>query len=216
MRSAFGSSAVCVASLPSRWVPVAVLLLAAAGVLLGTVPAHGWEVVKSSNGVVIQRGSEDSTATGSLTVFYGYKGAGDMYDPAYNPTAGASFEKSRAYANVLSATIDAIEIPLEPGYRVHYLYLSLGAGSRRIIVLNEPLNVKVAGQNAPLTVAPADGQSLPVRVAEGSLSVTASVDSTLPVHVVDVGDSETRRALLAAGAIVLLTSGVLAGRGVGR
>lgn len=139
---------------------VCAVLVALAGVLLAARPAYGWDLAKSTNGVLLTRANEDTQTPSAVWVYYDYKG-GAAYHPSWSIWTSASFNKSVGY--VLGSTWDAFEIPLQDGYRVHLLTLGSPA-NKYYVVLNEPLEVSV--ENTPAVAVPAGV----------SLSSTGTVD----------------------------------------
>src|SRR5574340_988469 len=90
-------------------------------------PAYGWSAVKSSNGLVVSRGSEDGTQTAiNVTVYSDYKG-GSTWTNAYTPTSPSAYNRSVTYNGVIGASCDVVEVPLDPaGGRVQAVLLSDG------------------------------------------------------------------------------------------
>lgn len=168
------------------------------GVLLSIAacsPAYAWEVAKSSNGVVVMRQSDDSTATVGLSIYHGYKG-GDSWSASYPVFYAASYAAATTYVNFIVDSADVVEVPLDPANgRVQMVYLNDG---KRLAVLCEPMNVAVQG-TVPVSVA----TTLPVSL---DTTLGVSIGTTLPVEVVGIGAVE--RAELT---VVLIIGGLCLG-----
>lgn len=183
-------------------------LIALAGVAFalcaGATPAFAWEPTKTSNGVVIMRGAED-TATAILTVsvYYDYKG-GSVWSSTYDPTTSASYNSSRVFTLSGSSSIRALEVPLEPGYRCQNVRISQTGAVvpfANFPVLYEPLNVAVR-ESVPVTVS-----SMPSMTLDGTASV--SVDSTLAVNPWETITDSHKAAVLFLVAVFAASAGYL-------
>lgn len=141
-------------------------------VLMGAVAfpsvAGAWDMMKSTNGLIIER-SEDDTRSTDVYLYYDYKGGSDWnsYGGANNPNYVSSYNANRRFLQ-LANTGEALEIPLVPGYRCQMLYLADGVKTKTFAVLNEPLAVSGA-----VTVS-----AMPSLTLESSVSVAG----TLPVN----------------------------------
>lgn len=193
------------------------LLAAAAGALVvaALLPASAhagqWDMVKSSNGVVVNR-SGDSTNTALVRVYHywNYKGgstwSATTANPYYAPTSASSYNNSREFQ--LSGTWgEAFEVPLHTnGGRCQAVrVVQEGEPDLYFCVLYEPLNVNVQnGQTINSVVYP----PVPVAVQSAppvTLDSSVSVDGTLTADVASVswlGSDEQTYAVAAAFAFL--------------
>jgi len=158
--------------------------------------AHGYDLSKSTNGVMVSRSVEDTNTPTTLTVYYSYKGGND-YAASPDPWAGGSYNLSKTYA--LSTSWDGMEVPLSPGHRVHLIYLGNPA-NKRFLVVNEPLTVSVPG-TVTVTVP-------------GGVSVSDVPSGTVQTVALDGPEAEVLAALGLAGAFVCFGVGFVVVRGL--
>lgn len=162
--------------------------------------AGAWEVTKSTNGVVINRETSDvTTTTVIIRDYYSYKG-GTTWDTAFLPSSTTSYNSSRILYNSANQ-FEAIEVPLESGYRLHLVQLTISGGTTRsFCVVAEPLQVAVSNVSSVTVV------SMPAVALESSVSV----EGTLPVDVASVAG-------MSSGFLNLVGSsvGLLMGTGAG-
>lgn len=146
-------------------VRVRVFVMLTVALALVASPAFGWSIVKSTNGVVLDRESGDSTATVTVTVRYDYKG-GNSYSPSY-PYSAASFNASTP-AMYLGEHVDSVELDLVDGYRIQYVGLTVGSVTRAFVVINEPMQVAVES-SVPIAI------DSTVTVGQVSITPTSTV-----------------------------------------
>lgn len=168
-----------------------VIVAALLAVLALPAVAHGWELSKSSNGVIVSRDASDTPGYyASVVVYYDYKG-GDDYSASYSPRVATSYRQNVTYSSIFDAfgSIDAVEIPLVPDYRVQFVSVqsSLSSTNKYFVCLNEPIavrevdpvdSVRVSG-SVSATVTAAPPVSLETSPVPVSLSPTASVLATV-------------------------------------
>jgi hypothetical protein len=125
--------------------------VAVAGVLAAATfctRAYAWNAVKSSNGLVISREADDTTASINVTIFHDYKG-GSVWDPAYRIMVSTSYAAADTYVAFLGSSVECAEIPLVfDGGRFQMVQLT---GGELFPVIYEPLNVVVQG-TVPVSV----------------------------------------------------------------
>lgn len=134
----------------SPLVRVALVVVVAIGVTLPSSVALGWELTKSTNGCVVVRESQDTTAGADVTIYYDYKG-GQSWSPSYNPVYSSSYRQSVTFASFMQSNVDAMEVPLVEGYRFQCVSIA-GAGGE-FPVIYEPLNVAVKSFTPTATVS---------------------------------------------------------------
>lgn len=166
---------------------IAALVCAVVVLLASVSPALGWELSKSTNGVIINRQSDDSTAALAVGfIYYGYKGGEESWSATYSPVVSTSYNHSVNIGTLfpIGSSGDAIEIPLVEGYRLQAVMLSQsGIGQRWFGVIKEPLLVDVQNTRLPVsTVGTVCVSSMPTV----SVGTSFAVAGTLPVDVVDV------------------------------
>lgn len=146
--------------------------------------AVAWEMNKSTNGVWIERSSDDTAAaSATVQVYYDYKG-GSYWSPTYTQTSGASYNANKTVGTLDASTGEAWEIALEPGYRCQLVRISYSGKTWNMAVLNEPLAVHDAAPAVTPVYASANADAFPVSVDQ-TLSISA--DGTMPVEVVGLG-----------------------------
>lgn len=166
----------------------AVAVVWVAAVTLAAHPAFAWEVSKSTNGVIINRGAEDtSTASASIYRYWGYKG-GEYWSSGYAYSSAASYDYSDSLVLGISTT-EGLELALKPGYRCQLIRITqTGQTDRVFAVLNEPLAVSIENTR-PVSVAVSNPTSVVAvsSMPSVSLGASVSVDGTLPVAVDSFG-----------------------------
>jgi hypothetical protein len=174
-----------------------------AGVFLAlalfAVPASAWELSKSSNGVVVNRQSTDSSQGVNVYVYYDYKG-GSYWSSGQSPSVTSSYNANDFVGLVFSTgdTGQSIEIALKPNYRCQLVVLSQsGVGQKTFAVLNEIHQVSVIGTPT-------------VAVSNQTTSGTSvSIVGTVPVDVGAVGPF-TSQGIGVAGLLGLAVVGFVA------
>lgn len=174
-------------------------------VALGASPAFGWEISKSTNGIVINREPTDATSTAVTAYLYtGYKG-GNSWSTSYSPMSASSYATETSLGTVMptGASGDAIELDLNPSVRLQAIVLSQsGIGQRWFALINEPQRVEVV--NTPtVNVTGSTTVTGTVRVSDMP-DVRASVSSTLPLSTTVHGLPDDMPATLAAFACLAL------------
>lgn len=179
----------------------AVLTILVGAALLCPVSAPAYDLMKSTNGLIVSR-SDDDTRSTDVYLYYDYKGGSDWsnYGGSHNPNYVSSYNQSRRFLQ-LASTGESVEVPLQAGYRCQMLYLADGVKTETFAVLNEPLDV-----SGVVTIS-----AMPAVSVDGSVSV----DGTMPVSVRSVGSFDFSAisgllgvaAFLSGGSLVALAKG---------
>lgn len=159
------------------------IALATVAFLVSVAPAIAWDLGKSTNGVTINKEPSDtSTATVVVSLYWDYKG-GASWVSSYTPSYTSSYNQNRWVCNLDGTDADAIEIDLQPGYRLQCVQVNQGSTYRKFAVINEALKVsRVDTAASPVYLSQV--ASIAGTVAVSSQPSTVSVAGTLPVDVV--------------------------------
>lgn len=186
-------------------------------VLLSSMPvvASAWEVLKGTNGVVINR-SVDDTMAPALTLYGSYKG-GNSWTSSFTAFSASSYTTNTVMSTYMGTNAGSWEIPLPDGYgRCQLIQLSWTEGGsnkyENHAILNEPLNVAVSGAvdvsgTVPVSVVNTD------QVRSSVVSVALDASGTMPVSVDSLGSVDSS-AIGAGVAVCALSLGVVLYRGV--
>lgn len=164
-----------------RWA-AACAMVACVAALVFPVRAGAFDAMKSTNGFFINREATDSTASASITLYWGYKGGEQSWTTTYLPTYSGSYNYSETWSNLWQGDTDGIEVPLKPGYMLQQVRISQSGGLvRAFAVINEPLDVSVA--NTPTV----DVRSQP---AVSLVSSSVSIADTVTASIADIGGAD--------------------------
>lgn len=150
-------------------------------------PAFAWEAYKSTNGVVVVRESQDTTAAADVTVYYDYKG-GQSWSPSYNPVYSSSYRQLVTFPSFMQGNVDAMEVPLVDGYRFQCVSIA-GAGGE-FPVIYEPLNVAVKSFTPTATVSIPETSTVDVGSIDGLPPGFVYAAAVLLVLVIGLGLGE--------------------------
>lgn len=198
-----------------KWHRCAGLLLACGSVLLllSAAPAYAFTIQRTPfNTVVLTRESTDSTAAASVQVYYDYKGnqALAYWDGLnWNPATGASYNANYSMGAVLTAGVNAGEIPLHQSYAQQCVRVTVGAVSYYFPVWSRS-SVATGSVSATVTSMPAVRGAVDATITQMpavALDSSISVDGTLPVAVAEIGGVD-RSGLLALGVMGSLGIGL--------
>lgn len=151
-------------------------------------PALAWQLSKTTNGVVIERETSDSTTnTASYTIYYDYKGVvGNTYDSAYSPRLTTSYSQNTTTMAVFDSAgqVSSVEIPLVANYRVQLVTITgTVTGTKSFVILSEPLKVSLPSTQS-VSVSNWPTSTVVSSMPTMSLASSVSVAGTLPVSVV--------------------------------
>lgn len=184
-----------------------VAVMVAAALFCIPAAAHAFGIVKSSNGVILQREAGDTTASAHVYIYYDYKGSADTtWTSAWPPTGTNSWRSSVGYTSMLQPGIgDTVELDLVPGWRLQCVYVVAGSTPLgTFAVINEPLDVKVSNPTTSVVVS-----SMPSVSVAGSVTLDTST-AALPVR--PTGD--TTGVLVVSAGVVALGVGVALSKAV--
>lgn len=155
------------------------LIIALGGCVVGALAfplsAGAYSLSKSTNGLIIDRESTDSTAAVNVYLHYAYSNeSAGSWLTTVSVFDTTKFGSTKTLAMVGGDLGDSIEVPLQSGYRFQLIRISNNATiDKRFAILNEPMEVTV--ENTPTV-------NIGTQPAV-SLSSSVSVAGTMPVEV---------------------------------
>lgn len=163
------------------------LIIALGGCVVGALAfplcAGAYQIMKSTNGVILAMESSDTTQPVTITRYYDYKPGDSIWSTSTSgydqPLSHNAYNKSRPVAvfDAGAYSGDTIELDLEPGYRLQLIRVALTSSPytrmASFALINDPVQVTV--QNTPTV-------NIGTQPAV-SLSSSVSVAGTMPVEV---------------------------------
>lgn len=145
--------------------------------------ASAYQVIKSTNGVILAMESSDTTQPVTITRYYDYKPGDSQWSTSTSgfdqPLSHNAYNKNRAIAvfDAGAYSGDTIELDLEPGYRLQLI---------RVALTNSPFTrvASFALINDPMQVAVENTPTVNIGTQPAvSLSSSVSVAGTMPVDI---------------------------------